>query len=106
MNTSSNSAMARKFAAIRDRSPSRVACVFGASTIYGIKSLLRQEARYGDLGIRNGYEASIQFKASDFGTAPVSGDTFSLSSVTKRVLFVETDPTGVTLTVHYGDQQA
>ena len=106
MNLTSGTQIARRWAAIRDRSPARVACVFGATTIYGLKSTIRQEAKFGDMGIRNGYEASVQFLVANFTTAPVAGDTFTLAAVTKRVLFTETDPTGINVTVHYGDEQA
>lgn len=106
MNLTANTAMARRWTAIRDRNPSRVACVFGATTIYGLKSTIRQEARFGDYGIRAGYEASVQFLASDFSAAPASGDKFSIASVVKRVLYAENDPAGVTVTLHYGDDQA
>jgi len=106
MNLTSGTAMARRWVAIRDHSPSRVACVFGETTIYGIKSTIRQESKFGDFGIRSGYEASIQFLATDFSTAPASGDKFTIAGVTKRILFPETDPTGINVTLHYGDEEA
>lgn len=106
MNLNSGTAMARRWVAVRDRNPARVACVFGTKTVYGLKSTIRQEAKFGDMGIRNGYEASVQFLLADFTTAPVAGDKFTISSVAKRILFTETDPAGINITAHYGDEEA
>jgi hypothetical protein len=106
MNTSSTTALARQWGLMRDRSPCRVAFVHGTKTIYGMNTTLRQEAKFGDLGIRSGYEASIAALASDFSTAPAAGDTITISSVSKRILFVETDPCSLVKVIHYGDAQA
>ena len=79
-------------------------CTFNGLTYTGVRKELGAERKFFSYGEGTDYSFSLVFAASDFTTAPRSGDKMTTGGATYRVLKTSLDAAGVTLTVDLGGE--
>jgi hypothetical protein len=100
-------AMARKFAAMRDASPKTVACVWGSKSFNAVRREYRQEVKYSDYGASLQLDFQIVALKSDIGTTlPANHDAITIDSASYRIMNpVTEDPAGLTVVMDIGHQR-
>lgn len=96
--------MKADFAAIAADMPT--SATFNGSTYSAVRKELGAERKFFSYGEGTEYSFSLVFAASDFTTAPKSGDKMAVGGATYRVLKTSLDAAGVTLTVDLGGEYA